>query len=101
MRAGRAEKTETGNRKMRPGKLLPFALNNETIALQPHRMATALEFRYVLDLKAHIIPQSARLGCLLHLQSHGPGLGCFGQHILRLVIEEVVLEAGQRRQPER
>ena len=33
---------------------------------------------------------------MLHLQSHTPGLGCFGKQTLRLVIQRVVLEAGQR-----
>ena len=33
---------------------------------------------------------------MLHLQSHTPGLGCFGKHTLRLVIQRVVLEAGHR-----
>ena len=38
---------------------------------------------------------------MLQLQSHAPRLGCFGQHTLRLVIEAVVLEAGQRSKEER
>ena len=33
---------------------------------------------------------------LLHLQSHAPALDRFGQHTLRLVIEAVVFEAGER-----